>query len=55
MALTTYPYLEPRLKKELSYMSIPLLGLHFLLKGEFCPYEHGYGNDSDTIYFIVGF
>jgi hypothetical protein len=34
--LTTHPHLAPRLKKEYSYTSIPLLGLRGLLQGELC-------------------
>jgi len=34
MALTTHPHLVPRLKKEYSYISTPLIGLHGLLLGE---------------------
>jgi len=32
--LTTHPYLAPRLKKEYSYTSTPLLGFHGMFWGE---------------------
>jgi len=34
--LTTHSHLVPRLKKEYSYTSTPLLGLHGLFYGELC-------------------
>ena len=36
VALTTYPHLAPRLKKENSYMYTPLLWLHDVFQGELC-------------------
>jgi hypothetical protein len=56
-ALTTHPYIAPRLKEDWSYTSTPLLGLRVLFKGEPYLYLYLYGalngavSSSDYIVF----
>jgi hypothetical protein len=45
VALTTHPYLAPRLRKEYSYTSTPLLGLRELFKGKI----HRYASTNGMI------